>query len=302
MDLRHLRAFVAVAEEKSFRRAAERLHLAQPPVTTQIQQLEKELGVRLFERTSRWVRLSRAAENLLPLARSVLAGVERLSQNAQQVAEGEGGSLSIGYVSSALGPLLGNALRSFRAAYPNVYISLFEQRTPKQIQALLAGDIDLGLVHGMTKRPELASELFTEMPIALALPSGHRLARRSRISVESLRGESLVLMQPELAGEVYDPFMAACSAAGLNLPVFQYTNDFITKLWLVAAGFGVSPTIQPWLRLPNIDVVYRPLTTRLPHAKLFLVYRRTNESPLIGKFIAHVERARAELSSRSNVR
>ncbi len=302
MDLRHLRSFVAVAEEKGFRRAAERLNLAQPPVTTQIQQLEGELGVRLFERTSRSVRLTRVAENLLPLARSVLAGAERLRQTALQIVEGEVGSLSIGYLPSSLGPLLANALRSFHAAHPNVEISLSERRAPQQVDAILAGDLDLGLTHSAMLRPELASELFTETPVALALPRGHRLAQRSRIPLKSLRGELLVLMKPELAGGFYDPFLSACSAAGVSLPVFQYTNDFLTKLWLVSAGFGISPTMLPWLHLPNIDVVYRPLAAHLPHAKVFLVYRRANESPLIRKFIAHVARARAELNSGSNAR
>jgi DNA-binding transcriptional LysR family regulator len=136
MELRHLRSFVAVAEEKSFRRAAERLNMAQPPVSTQIQQFEKELGVHLFERTSRSVRLSRASEDLLPLARSVLAGAERFLRMAEQVAEGEVGTLSIGYLPSSLGPLLANALRSFHAAHPNVQISLAEQRAPQQIDAI----------------------------------------------------------------------------------------------------------------------------------------------------------------------
>ena len=224
MDLRHLCSFVAVAEEKSFRRAAERLNLAQPPVSTQIRQLERELGVRLFERTSRSVRLSQASENLLPLARNVLAGVERLRQTAEQAAEGEVGSLSIGYLPSSLGPLLANTLRSFHAAHPNVQISLSERRAPQQIDAILAGDLDLGLTHSAMQRTELASELFTETPVALALPSGHRLAQRSRISLKSLRGERLVLMKPELAGGFYDPFLSACSAAGrkpAGVPVHQ---------------------------------------------------------------------------------
>jgi DNA-binding transcriptional LysR family regulator len=302
MDLRHLRSFVAVAEEKSFRRAAERLNMAQPPVSTQIQQLERELGVRLFERTSRSVRLSRVSENLLPLARNVLAGAERLRQTAVQAAEGEVGSLSIGYLPSSLGPLLANALRSFHTAHPNVQISLSEQRAPQQIDAILAGDLDLGLAHGVMQRPELASELFTETPVALALPRGHRLAQRSRIPLKSLRGEQLVLLKPELAGGFYDPFLSACSAAGVSLPVFQYTNDFMTKLWLVSAGFGVSPTMLPWLHLPNVDVIYRPLAAALPHAKVFLVYRKTNDSPLIGELIAHIERARADLKTGSSAR
>jgi DNA-binding transcriptional LysR family regulator len=299
MELRHLRSFVAVAEEKSFRRAAERLNLAQPPVSMHIQQLERELGVRLFERTSRSVHLSKASGNLLPLARSVLAGAERLSQTAERVVKGEVGSLSIGYLPSSLGPLLASALRSFHASHPNVQISLAEQRAPRQIDAILAGDLDLGLTHRAMERSELASELFTETPVALAMPSGHRLARRSRISLPSLRGEQLILMSLDLAGGFYDPFLSACSAAGLSLPVFQYTNDFTTKLWLVSAGFGVSPTMLPYLPLPNIDVVYRPLAPPLPPARLFLVYRKTNESPLIRKFIAHVKRARKSLDADS---
>jgi len=295
MDLRHLRSFVAVAEEKSFRRAAERLHLAQPPVTTQIQQLEQELGVRLFERTSRSVHLCKVAEDLLPLARSVLNGADRLRQTAVQFGEGDVGSLSIGYLPSSLSPLLASALRSFHAAHPNVETVLSERRTPQQIEALLAGDLDLGLTHGKMRREDLAYELFCETPVELALPRGHRLARYARIPLSSLRGETLILLKPELSGGFYDSFLAACSAAGLNLPVFQYTNDFTTKLWLVSAGFGISPTMLPTVRIPNIDVVFRPLTPRLPAAKVFLVYRKKDPSPLTRKFLAHVEKAKSTL-------
>ena len=297
MEFRHLRSFVAVAEEKSFRRAAERLNLAQPPVSTQIRQLENELGVRLFERTSRSVRLSRDSENLLPLARASLAAADRLRSVAGQMAGAEAGSLSIGYLPASLGPVLSSALRTFHEAHPAVQLSLAERRTPQQIDELLAGTLDLGLNYESAGRAELASEVFTETTVGLAIPGGHRLARYSRIPLRSLRGERLILMRPDLAGSVYDPFFAACQAAGVTLPVFQYTNDFTTKLWLVAAGFGVSPTMLPYLRLPNVDVIYRPLAARLPRARLFLVYRRTNESALIRRFIAHVKRARAQLAS-----
>jgi len=290
MELRHLRSFVAVAEQKSFRRAAEKLNVAQPPVSTSVRQLEEELGVRLFERTSRSVRLCRVSEALLPLAQNVLASAERIRQTARQAVTGEAGSLSIGYLPSSLGALLAEALRGFHSEFPNVQISLTELRAPQQIDALLSGGLDLGLTYMSTTRPDLASELFIETPVVMALPKDHRLSHSKQIRLRSLRGEHLVLMRPDLAGGVYDPFLSACAAADVSLPVFQYTNDFTTKLWLVSAGFGVSPTILPGLGLTN--VVYRPLATCLPPAKLFLVRRKTNDSPIIEKFIAHVKRAR----------
>jgi len=295
MELRHLRYFVAVATEKSFRRAAERLHIAQPPLSTQIKQFEEELGLPLFERTSRYVRLSPAAENLLPLANSILEAADRLKTAAKQSAEGAIGSLSIGYLPSSLGPLLAEALRTFHAAHPNVQISLVEQRAPQQIEAILNGSLDIGLTHGRVEQSELAAELFSETDVAIALHRGHRLTRKARISLESLRGERLVLLRQELACGFYDPFFAACTAADVSLPVFQYTNDFVTKLWLVSAGFGISPTMLPsFLPFPISDIVYRPLATHLPKSKLFLVHRKANTSPLLETFVEHVRQARVK--------
>jgi DNA-binding transcriptional LysR family regulator len=294
MELRHLRYFAAVATEKSFRRAAERLHIAQPPLSTQIKQLEEELGLRLFERTSRSVRLSPAGENLLPLANGILDAADRLKTAAKQSAEGAIGLISIGYLPSSLGPLLAEAMRTFHAAHPNVQISLVEQRAPQQIEAILNGSLDIALTHGRVEQSELTAEIFSETDVAIALHRGHRLARKSRISVESLQGERLVLLRHELTYGFYDPFFAACAAANVNLPVFQYTNDFVTKLWLVSAGFGISPTMLPSsLHFAITDVVFRPLAIRLPKSKLFLVHRKANSSPLLQTFVDHVRQARA---------
>ena len=122
----------------------------------------------------------------------------------------------------------------------------------------------LALTHGRVEQSELTAELFSETDVAIALHRGHRLTRKSRITLESLKGEQLVLLRQELACGFYDPFFAACAAANVNLPVFQYTNDFVTKLWLVSAGFGISPTMLPSsLHFAISDVVYRPLAIRL---------------------------------------
>src|ERR1035437_2771642 len=198
MELRHLRYFVAVATEKSFRRAAERLHISQPPLSMQIKRFEGELGLELFERTSRSVRLSPAGENLLPLATSILDAADRLKTAAKQSAEGAIGSLSIGYLLSSLGPLLAEAMRTFHAAHPNVQISLIEQRAPQQIEAILNGSLDLALTHGKVEQSELTAEVFSETDVAIALNRGHRLTRTARITLESLQGEKLVLLRHEL--------------------------------------------------------------------------------------------------------
>src|SRR5438477_8014095 len=133
MDLRHLRYFVAVAETGSFRRAAERLEIGQPPLSVQIKHLEKELGAALFERTTRVVRLTPAGNLLLPQARALLAGAQRFREDAQRAARGEFGSLALGTIPSSLGPVLAAALRHFRAAMPAVRISVSERRAPEQL-------------------------------------------------------------------------------------------------------------------------------------------------------------------------
>jgi DNA-binding transcriptional LysR family regulator len=297
MELRHLRYFVAVAEEKSFRRAAERLHIAQPPLSIQIRKLEEELGLSLFERTSRSVRLSAAGESLLSHATGILTAAEGLLKGAKQIAEGAVGALVIGFLPSTLGPLLAEALRRFRATHPKVQISLMEQRAPQQIEAILKGAIDIGLSHAPAPQPELSAELFSEIDVALALPRGHRLAQKDRINLKSLRGEELVLLRPELACGFYDTFLAACEASGVILPVAQYTNDFVTKLWLVSAGFGISPTMLPSTPLRSSDIVYRPLAAKLPKSQVFLVYRKANQSSLVHSFVDTVRQAQAKASA-----
>jgi DNA-binding transcriptional LysR family regulator len=290
MELRHLKYFVAVAEQKSFRRAAERLRISQPPLSMQIRQLEEELGVTLFERTSRSVRLNPAAQNVLQIAHTILAQARHLATAAQQAAAGEGGTLSLGYLPSALGPLLARVLRSFTAAHPHVQLSLVEQRIPQQLEAVLSGVLDVGMMHGEPEQPELTAEVIRESTVTLALPRHHRLARQEKIRLKSLRGERLVLLRPELARGFYDPFLAACSAAGVFLPVAHYTNDFATKLWLVSAGFGVSPTMTPIENLFGRNLVYRQVAADLPKWKLSLVYRKANPSAALRRFLEEVRK------------
>jgi len=294
MELRHLRYFVTVAEHKSFRRAAEQLHVSQPPLSMQIKQLEAELGLVLFERTSRSVRLSAAATNLLQMASSILSQADHLVATAKQQAKGEVGTLAVGYLPAALGPLLSAALRSFSEAHPRVQVSMVEQRVPSQIAALMAGALDLGMMFGPVDKPELASELLRESPVTLALPPQHRLAKKSKIRLNELNGEQLVLMRPDLVRGFYDPFLAACAAAGVVMPVSRYTNDFASKLWLVGAGFGVSPTMPPPAGYVGSNVVYRPVVADLPHWKLFLIYRQNNRSQVLANFLEEVRRLRKQ--------
>ena len=228
------------------------------------------------------------------MAGAILAQADHFVATARHQAVGEVGTLSIGYIPAALGPLLSDALGSFAAAHPRVQISIVEQRVPSQIDALLAGALDLGMMFGPVDHPELAAELIRESPITLALPPQHRLARRSRIRLTDLRGEQLVLMRPELVRGFYDPFLAACAAAGVALPVSRYTNDFASKLWLVSAGFGVSPTMPPPAGHAGVNIVYRPVVCELPRWKLFLIYRRSNRSPVLKNFLDEVSRLRKQ--------
>ena len=177
MELRHLRYFVAVAEELSFRRAAEKLHLAQPPLSAQIKSLEAELGVRLFERTTRSVSLTHAGRVLLEEARLVLGASVQAERRAKEAEHGLTGTLRVGMIAPAANAWLAGVLRVFRQRFPAVQLSLFDLTSPEQLRRLRANELDAGLLRPPIGFPELDYAFVEESRQVLALPAGHRLAK-----------------------------------------------------------------------------------------------------------------------------
>ncbi len=285
MELRHLRYFVAVAEELSFRRAAIRLNLAQPPLSAQIKALEKELGARLFERSTRSVRLTQAGSVFLDEARSVLLATERAEQRVRNASHGLVGTLRIGVLAPTATVRLARVLRSYRQKFPGVQFSLHEVASVGQLQMLRDDRLDVGLLRPPVHFPELESRFLEESPMVLAAPAGHRLAKLRKIAWEDFHNESMVMIHPSLQHGYYDNFLNLCAAAGAVPVVGQYANDIHSKMWLISAGFGVAPTTQTIAQVKRPGLVFRELPPGLPLVQTLLVWKRSNTGPILRNFL-----------------
>jgi DNA-binding transcriptional LysR family regulator len=294
MELRHLRYAVTLAEELHFGRAAARLGVQQPPLSQQLKALEAELGVRLFERTSRRVTLTEAGQAFLGPARAALEHAERAAKDARQAAAGETGRLRVGFVGTAGRRLLPRVLHSFAAKFPAVELSLRELPTAEQVEALHAGSLDVGFV-----RPPVASGIGTALtvepiavePLVVALPPRHRLAGVVRVPVERLAGEPFVLF-PRAAGPgLHDQILSLCQAAGFRPRVAQRAVTMQTIVGLVSGGLGVSivPATAAVSDGMGGGAVFRPLASKAPAAVLALACRPDDDRPVLRNF-RHVAR------------
>lgn len=286
MELRHLRSFIAVADELNFRRAADKLHIAQPALSAQIKELEKRLEVTLFERTTRSVKLTHAGRVLREEARSVVDVVDRAAHRTRKAEEGLVGTLRLGVIAPAMNPSLAAILRDYRKRFPGVQLSIFDLTSPEQIERLRVGELDAGLLRPPTGFPELESVYVEQVEQILALPADHRLAKKKRLEWSDFDGESLVVVQPSMQHSYYDPFFAECAKAGAKPVSTQYANDIETKLWLISAGFGIAPTAASLAHVQRPGLVFRPLPSKLPDVETVLVWRRNDDSPVLTNFRA----------------
>lgn len=260
MELRHLRYFRAVAEELHFGRAAERLHIAQPPLSQQIRQLERELGVELLVRSTRRVELTAAGEAYLRRAVAILDAVEDAGRQAQRVAGGREGRLSIGCVGSATYSLLPQLVRALREAMPGVDVSVRgEMLAPAQITALLAGEIDLALLRPPVEAPGVRTETLRRDRLIVALPDGHRLAESVEVDVADLRDKEFVVHAGRGQSVMHGLLNAVCADAGFVPRVRHDVQETSTLVTLVAAGLGVAIVPEPTAALDIAGVRYRAL-------------------------------------------
>src|SRR5579885_297450 len=287
MELRHLRYFVAVAEELHFSRAAERLHIAQPPLSQQIRQLEDELGVRLFERTRRRVELTDAGRMVLEEARRTLAQAERVASTARRASEGSAGFLRVGFSSSAPYTTLPAVLRAFRAQYPEVALNLFERSTEEQIELIAADKIDVAFVRRPVENApdSLIVRTILREPFVLALPRDHRLCRRREVDIRSLAGEPFVLFPRHAAPGLYDQFAAICRRGGFKPRVAQEAVQMQTIVSLVSAGLGVAIVPASIRKLHRERVAYRPIHPGNATSEMAVVYDRNNSSRALQSFL-----------------
>jgi DNA-binding transcriptional LysR family regulator len=294
MELRHLRYFVAVAEEGHVTRAAARLGIQQPPLSQQIRALETELEVQLFRRKPRGVELTPAGEALLAEARIVLNGAEHAITAARRAARGEAGRLGLGFTSSAsFHPLVPRLIREFRAASPLVSLTLEEAGTAELVDGLRAERIDAAFVRSpIGPAADLTIRAVLEEEMVAVLPAGHRLAAgaaAARLSLIALEGETFILYRRPLGPGLYDAIIAACQRAGYSPRIGQEAPRMLATLSLVAAGLGVTLIPASMQRIGMEGLAYRAIQRKAGLvAPLNLACRRGETAPAARRFLALV--------------
>lgn len=286
MELRHLRYFQAVAEEKHFGRAAHKLHMAQPPLSQQIKQLEDELGVTLLQRTTRRVDLTPAGEVYLVRVRAILQAVDAAGDEAVRIGSGLEGRLVIGCVGSATYSLLPALARALRERMPGVDFAFRgEMLSPDQLDALRDGSIDLALLRPfreLSEDSDITMSPLREEKYVVALPEGHRLAGRSKVRVADLRGEDLIVHTGHGRSAMYDAVSALCRDAGFEPAIRHEVAETSTLVTFVAAALGVAIVPEPVAQLVVAGTVYRPLASRA-RMELVAAVRADDDSALLAR-------------------
>src|ERR1700687_5193461 len=240
MELRHLRYFVAVAEELHFTRAAERLGIKQPPLSLQIRQLERELGISLFHRLTRSVELTESGALLLDEARGILDQVERIKAGVQSRARGETGCIHLGFAgATCFQPLVPGIISAHRERYPSVLISPEERSTPLLVAGLRSGEIDVAFIRPpLSDGDGLEVEPLVEEPMVIALPASHPRARDRSMPLAALAEETFILFPRAVAPDLHDAIIASCQLAGFSCKLSQDAPQILTTVLMVAAGVG----------------------------------------------------------------
>ncbi|KAM3094148.1 LysR substrate-binding domain-containing protein [Phormidesmis sp. 146-35] len=294
VELRHLHYFIAVAEELHFSRAAERLHISQPPLSQQIRDLEEELGIKLFERTKRQVLLTEAGKVFLERSYLVLGQLEQAIEATQQIGRGEVGRLAIGFVDSAMYTVLPEILRVFREQFPAVELRLHELTTAQQIQALYDKQIDVGIVRSAISEPGLSAECLLLESLVLALPEKHPLSAQTQVSLSSLADEFFILFPAKMGPLFYEQIIHSCQQAGFRPKVAQEAVQMQTIVGLVAAGVGIAIVPASMQNFHRSGVIYRPLQEQIPDTGLYLTWRQHDSSPVIRAFLSLAQKTTQE--------
>lgn len=282
MELRHLRYFLAVAEEGNFTRAAARLGIGQPPLSQQIRDLENEIGVALFHRVPHGAELTAAGAAFLDEAKAAIAASEKARLNAQRAARGQTGRLALGFTaSSAFNPAVSGTIRQFRANWPDVRLSLIEMNTNLLMEKLVRGELDAAFVRpGLEDPANVRMMRLADEPMFIALPSQHPLAAYDSLPLSALAEEPFVLFPRMVGLSLYNDIVAACRDAGFEMTVTQEAPQMPSVVNLVAANLGVSivPAAITQIRLDG--VTYHPIEGAPLMARLALASMKSLRSPV----------------------
>jgi DNA-binding transcriptional LysR family regulator len=285
VELRHLRYFLAVAEERSFSRAAERLHIAQPPLSQQIRRLEKDLGFAVFARTSKGVRLTPAGQALLEGARAVLSAVDDARRSAEAAHAGVAGRLSLAFMNSAAYSILPRLLKAYARAHPGVAVDAREMAIADQIDALVDGRIDAGILRPPIDDTRLAAVPLAEEPFVVALPAGHGLSSKPKVRLADLHGEALVGYPRGHVAGFRERIDATLRADGISPRVVQEAIHVHTLCGLVAGGVGAAIVPESARRLAMEDVVFVPLDAPDLRAQTWLAWLANSTMPQLQHLI-----------------
>ncbi|MBY5896523.1 LysR family transcriptional regulator [Rhizobium ruizarguesonis] len=288
MELRHLRYFLAVAEEGNFTRAAGKLGIGQPPLSQQIRDLEREVGAALFHRVPHGAELTAAGAAFLGEAKASLAAAEKAKLAAQSANRGETGRLSLGFTaSSAFNPVVSTTIRRFRARWPEVQLSLTEMNTLALMQKLERGELDATFMRPSLDDPTgIRLRRLPDEPMVIALPASHPLTRYPSLPLAALADEPFILF-PRLVGlSLYDDVVLACRKAGFELTVAQEAPQISSVVNLVAADLGVSIVPASISQIMLEGVAYRPIEGPPAVARLALAILKTHRSPVTENLIS----------------
>ncbi|MEH3148538.1 MAG: LysR family transcriptional regulator [Methylobacterium frigidaeris] len=281
MELRHLRYFVAVVDDLSITRAAERLNIAQPALSQQIKNLEQEVGTPLLQRFSRGVALTEPGRAFAEDARAILAAVDRATTRARRIAGGDVGQIRIGFTGSAsFHPFVTGAIRDYRALYPEVQVELVEEVTASLLLAFEDRRVDVAFMRpGRGETDHLWSHHLFDEAMVVALPAAHPLAACDSLALPALANEAFIVYPRQNGRVLYDSIMSACAAAGFTPRIAQNAPQLSSVVNLVETGIAIAIVPQSMARLATEGVRYRPITPPTPTAPMVLVRAPEPETP-----------------------
>jgi DNA-binding transcriptional LysR family regulator len=292
MELRQLKYFVAVAEELHFRRAAERLHIAQPAISKQLLNLERELGVQLFYRDKRQVRLTNAGRLFLEEAKKVLEHTERAMEVASSAAKGEIGQLTVGFVSPATLTILPRTIKVFQEHYPGVGLELCRLTTAEQIEALHDGRIQVGFAREpvLYEGDTLDSKIVLREPLVVAMPEAHPFSTEPQLSLSRLANEPFMMFSRPGEPGLYEKYMQVFRSAGFTpKKVVKDTPHIQAILGFVAEGLGLMLMPACLQKLGRSGVVFRKLQDPSPEVDLVAIWRRGDNLPVLQNFLGVID-------------
>lgn len=293
MEFRHLRCFTVLAEELHFGRAAQRLAMTQPPLSLNIQQLEADVGARLFERNSRGVALTPAGLAFLPRAQALLEQAAQAAREARDVGQGLAGQLQIGFAGTVLYRGLPQVLRDFAAAHPRLRLALRELSSSEQLVELVHDRLDLGFVHTTRVPAGFSQILVSSQPFMACLPSGHRLAKKRKLPLQALKDESFAIVMRAVSPDYHDRIVSACADAGFEPALGFELRHWLSVVSVIAQGLGVGlvPAALQQAGLPGVAFV--PLEQPLAPYDTHCLWRTGRDAADQGALGAFIDQVRA---------